>query len=441
MIRLREDGWIMATLLSSERTESDSDRSDIQLTATVPADDPGRTRRDGPELVGGPRLGWIILAVGGALASALAGWILVAGLAVVGWVTAGPGDLATTLRVGTRLWLLSNGAAIRLGGLSWSVVPLGMSLLFAYMFSRSARLAVRYAQRTRPTAGRELRYALNASALMIGCYVVVTVAVAVVLGVEPGRLALGAALIAAGGALWGSCRGLDARIVRRWPGWLQPVPYAVATAMAILLVGGLAALGTGIWIHTDRITDLAGGLGAGVVGGIGLWAAQAAFLPNAVVWSASYALGAGFTLGPHTVVGPAEVKVGLMPAIPMLGALPGGGVGNWLNLLWLVTGVLAGAGAAWQVLRRRPRARVDQTCLVGGLAGVLAAVVFVAVAWVTGGSLGDQRLSGVGPRLLESLVMGGTLLGLSGMTFGLVAGLFQRARRVDTGTEETDPAA
>lgn len=426
----------MASLLSSKPTESGDDRPDIELTATVPRQaELNGSSADQPGPTGWPRHVWLLVAIGGALATALAGWIVVAGLAVVGWIAAGSNAMAQTMHVGTQLWLLSNGAGIRIAGLSWSVVPISVSLLFVYMISRFARLAARSVQRTRPMAGRELVYALIVAAVMTGCYTAVIVAAALAVDVSPGRLAAGAALIAASGSLWGGFRGLAVHLVRRWPAWTRPLPYAVATATAVLLLGGLVVLGAGVVMHADRITHLAGGLDAGIVGGIGLWAAQVAFLPNAVVWSASYALGAGFTLGPHTVVGPAEVKLGLLPSIPVLGALPGDGIGSWPNLLWLSSGVLAGAGAAWQVLRRRPKARVDETCLVGGLAGVLAALVFVGISWFTGGSLGDQRLSGVGPRLLELLVMSGTLMGLSGMLCGLVAGLI---RRPETGDSRTD---
>lgn len=416
----------MALQLSSKG--STDDRSGIGLTAAAPRQ-PDASDRSLPEPHSGSRLGWWLLAIGGALASAFAGWVIVAGVAVVGWIAAGPGHLARTVHVGTKLWLLANGATIRLGGITWSVVPLGLSLLFAYMLSRFARVAARYARRLEPALRREWQYALITSAVMTVSYAAVAVGAALSTGVAPGRCAVGAVLIAATGSLWGTCRALRVRIVDRWPDWLRPVPYAVTTAIAVLLAGGLAVLVTGIWMHASRIGDLAGGLGAGVIGGVALWLAQIAFLPNAAVWSASYAVGAGFTLGPHTVVSPTEVDLGVLPSIPVLGALPGGGVGDWSDLLWLAAGVLAGAAAAWQVLRRRPRARFDETALVGGLAGLLAGVVFVAVGWVTGGSLGDQRLSGVGPRLHELLISGGTLLGLSGMFFGLVAGLLRRRDR------------
>jgi hypothetical protein len=416
----------MASLLSSKPRET-ADRSDISLTTTRPQQGRGIDRRLA-SIPGGPRHGWVLLAAGGALATALAGWIIVAGLAVVGWVAAGPGDIGQTLRIGTRLWLLTNGGSIRLAGLSLTVVPIGVSLLFSYMISRFARSAARYVRRSRDVGEQRLRYAMATAAVMTGCYAVAICAAGSASGAIGGRLVLGAVLIPACGSLWGSCREFKIRVLARWPAWVRPVPYAVAAAAALLLVGGLAVLVTGVWTHADRVGQLAGGLGAGAVGGVALWAAQLAFLPNAVIWSASYALGAGFTLGPHTVVSPAEVNLGLLPPVPVLGALPSGGVGDWSDLLWLAVGLLAGGAAAWQVLRRRLGARFDETALVGGLAGVVAALVFVVVGWVAVGDLGDHRLSDVGPRLKQLLILAVTLLGLSGMFFGLVFGLLRRLR-------------
>jgi hypothetical protein len=90
--------------------------------------------------------------------------------------------------------------------------------------------------------------------------------------------------------------------------------------------------------------------------------------------------------------------------------------------------VLAGAVAAWLVVRSRPRARFDETSLVGGLAGLTGGLLFVGLAWATSGNLGTVRLVGLGPLLLPLLVMAVTTLGLSGMVTGLGLGLWRRRR-------------
>jgi hypothetical protein len=174
------------------------------------------------------------------------------------------------------------------------------------------------------------------------------------------------------------------------------------------------------------VTALNQALNTGVAGGIALLLLQLAYAPNALVWSGSYALGAGFTLGGGSVVAPAATTLGILPGLPLLGALPTNGPGSVAELWWLAAGALAGAAAAWVVVRSRRPARFDLTSLVGGLAGGLAAVVFVGLAWATSGDLGTLRLADLGPRLLPLLVLAGSTMGLSGLIAGLVLALVRR---------------
>ena len=53
---------------------------------------------------------------------------------------------------------------------------------------------------------------------------------------------------------------------------------------------------------------------------IALLLAQLALVPNALVWAASYALGAGFVMGAGSVVAPAGTELGMLPGLPLLGA-------------------------------------------------------------------------------------------------------------------------
>ena len=195
-----------------------------------------------------------------------------------------------------------------------------------------------------------------------------------------------------------------------------------------MLAAGAAVLLTGLVRHLDRVDALFAALGPGVAGGIALLMIQLAFAPNAFVWAGSYALGSGFSLGTGSVVAPAGIDLGILPGIPMLGALPATGPGGVQQLWWLGAGVLAGAIAAWIVVRSRPAARFDETSLVGGLAGVLSGVVFTGLAWAAGGDLGSLRLADLGPRLLPLLVMGVTTMGLAGMITGLLLGIGRRLR-------------
>jgi hypothetical protein len=176
----------------------------------------------------------------------------------------------------------------------------------------------------------------------------------------------------------------------------------------------------------ERITLLASSLDADPVGGLVLILGQLAYLPNFILWAASWVVGAGFTVGDGSVISPTVTHVGLLPAVPVFGAVPTAATGQWGMVSWLLVGVAAGAVAAWTAVAPQRRARFDETALVGGLAGVIAGVALTVVAVFSRGNLGIARMVGVGPRPVELFVMACSLLGISGMAAGLVIGLVSR---------------
>ncbi|MET1006689.1 MAG: DUF6350 family protein [Propionibacteriaceae bacterium] len=416
----------MASLLSPRRTEPD-----IALRATVARNDVATDEGAEPEP---PRVSWLLAAVGGSLAVALSGWILIAGLTVIGWLAADPGTMVGALQVGTELWLLANGAGATLGDTSITLIPWAATLVFAFMLSRFAAFAARQCR------GGPAAAVGSVAAIMILSYAAPVVGAAMFVN-GPGsavRAVVSTVVVVGLAACWGSSRALSYAPTRSWPVWTRPIPRAVLGAQLAMVVTGAAALAASIVLHLDRVLALTNSLEAGLAGGIILTVAQLAFLPNAVIWAASYTLGAGFSLGQATIVSPASTQLGILPSVPLLGALPSTGPGTMNELWWLAAGALAGAVAAWLVMRARPAARFDETSLVGGLSGLLAGLVFVALAWASGGDLGSDRLAGVGPRLLPLLLLSATTMGLAGMLVGLVLGLVRRPGRRRASAAEVD---
>ncbi|MFP5283377.1 MAG: DUF6350 family protein [Actinomycetes bacterium] len=405
----------MASLLSPHRL-----RSSILLRATEARDPDAEPVVDAAPL---PPLRWPIAAVLGGLCAALVGWVLVVGVTVLGWVAADPGTLSSALGTGTALWLLTNGAAVRLGAASVSLVPWGATALLAFVLYRFAVFAGRQA-RADPRA-----HPVAVAGVIAVAYLAPVLSVLLltqpVLSFTRGLLAVPVAL--AGAALWGSVRGQGADL-RSAPTWCRAGGRGVLAALLLLLAGGAAALVWSLIRSLGRVVSLTEALDPGVTGGITLVLLQLAVAPNAVIWAASYALGSGFVLGPGTLVAPASTTLGLLPGVPLLAGLPAAGPGSTLTLGWLVLGAAAGAVAALPPALGRPRRGVATTTLLGGAAGVAAALAFVALAWAAGGALGDARLAEVGPRLLPLLVLAGSTLGLSGMATGLVAALLRRRR-------------
>jgi len=407
----------MASLLSPRRT-----LAELSLQATDAGPKPPDPALDTSD---GPPLGWPVAAIAGGLLSALVGWVLCAGLAVVGWLAADPGTLADALGVGTQFWLLANGVSVSLGGLVVTLVPWGATAVAAYMMAWSAAFAAR---RIRP---QQLAGPFTVTGVLLATYLIPVLGIGAWQG-QPWRDPLHwAAVIGVLGlaAAWGAHRALGRRITDGWPDWARALPRAVLGAQLVLLIFGAALVLTGLIRHLDRVTALHAALDPGVAGGIALLTAQLALLPNVLVWAAAYALGSGFAVGTESVVAPAATELGMLPGVPLLGALPAAGPGSPLLLLWLVGGAVAGGLAATLVLRSRPGLRFDASSLVGGLAALLAALVFVALGWAAGGDLGVTRLTGLGPRLLPLLVMAGTTMGLAGLLTGLVLGLLRLRRR------------
>jgi hypothetical protein len=413
----------MAPLLSPRRADLE-----IELHARVAPHGPAPEATDEPDL---PRVGWLLASVAGALSAAVAGWILVVGLTVIGWLAADPGTLTGAMGVGTQLWLLSNGSGAKLGSTAVTLVPWGATFVCAFLVSRFARFAARYARE------RPLTAVAGITSVMVLAYAAPVVATAQLLD-GPDHALRGlvfVGVIVGLSAAWGSSRALGYSPTQSWPTWCRAIPRAVLGAQLAMVVTGAAALTASLVVHFHRVLALTTGLHAGLAGGVVLEIAQFAFLPNAVIWAASYTLGAGFSFGQGSVVAPASTQFGLLPAVPLLGALPSSGPGNMAELWWLAAGVVAGGVAAWLVMRARPAARFDETSLVGGLSGLLGGVVFVALAWASGGDLGASRLAGLGPRLAPLLMLSASTMGLAGMLVGLVLGLLRRPAAPSAGSD------
>lgn len=418
----------MAPLLSPRPTDprrSDAQArsaSSLRLRATQLSEDEGPRAVEEPST---PTLAWPVVAIVGGMATAAISWVCWVGIAMLGWLSADPGTFGDAVQVGNALWLLTNGVSVQFGTIPVTLVPWAATAFVAFLISRSAALAARLVRPDSDVGPGLISVATVAS------YLVPVLATAVLFGQPwqaPGHWAAVIAVLA-GAAAWGSSRELRQSLLPSWPAWSRAIPAAVLSTQLVMLGAGAAVMITGLWRHLDRVTLLHQALDPGVAGGIALLIGQLAFAPNACVWAASYALGAGFSVGTGSVVAPAGSEIGILPGIPIFGAMPAVGPGSALLLWWLAAGVLAGAVAAWLVVRARPTARFDEASLVGGLSGLLGGAVFTGLGWAASGALGTLRLVDLGPRLLPLLVMAMTTMGLAGLITGLLLGLVGRSSR------------
>jgi hypothetical protein len=363
------------------------------------------------------------MALVGAAATAATSWILCAGVAVLGWLGTAPASLGGALQSGTLLWLLSNGVSVRIGALPVTLVPWGATALIAFMISRFAA-----------ASARQVPANHKASPGLISIVTVAAYQLPVLVGASfwgepwqaPARWASVIAVLVMA-AWWGGIRRVGATRAEG-PGWTRTILRAVLAAQLVMLVAGAAVLVTGLWMHLKQVEALHEALHPGVSGGVALLLLQLAFVPNAMVWSASYALGSGFSLGAGSVVAPAATQLGMVPGIPLLGALPAPGAGDLAELWWLAAGAVAGAIACWVLLAPRTTARFDEAGLAGGACGLLAGAVFAGLAWAASGAVGTLWFADLGPRLFPLLVMAGSTMGLSALITGLVVGWVGRPK-------------
>ena len=145
-----------------------------------------------------------------------------------------------------------------------------------------------------------------------------TVAIGVAIGAVAESLREPSPTDAAGGFFRERVGDLPPRVV---DAVTAAVRIGAGAAFALLAV---AAVFVAVLITLDyaTIAGLSQSLGAGIDGGIALVIGELAFLPNLVVWTASWMLGPGFALGTGTIVAPGGTLLGPVPGIPLLGAIP-----------------------------------------------------------------------------------------------------------------------
>ena len=168
---------------------------------------------------------------------------------------------------------------------------------------------------------------------------------------------------------------------------------------AVLAVAGVVVAVLLVTSYAELIT-LYEGAHAGLLGVIALTLGQLALLPLLVVWAASWLVGPGFAVGTGSSVSPLGTRVGPLPAVPFLGALP---TGEWTFAFVGILVPVVAAFVAATVLRGRVVAALGRhddalrRALVGLGAGVVGGLLLGLLSWSAAGSAGPGRLVDVGP--------------------------------------------
>jgi Family of unknown function (DUF6350) len=216
----------------------------------------------------------------------------------------------------------------------------------------------------------------------------------------------------------------------RWMWWRPDTRAIVATALR----GGAAAAATVVSVaalavvalllaNYAQIITLYENLHTESLGGLALTVAQILFLPDLVIWAASWLIGPGFAIGAGSSVSPLGTTLGPIPSIPVFGALPQGDLTFAFAglVIPILAGFLAGALLSGPLAARiQSTARLTWTVAAGLGTGVVGGTILGLLAWASAGSIGPGRLQHAGPDPLSVGLFAALELGVAAIV-GMVA--------------------
>jgi hypothetical protein len=329
-----------------------------------------------------------VLGAAGAAAAGLTGVVL---LVVLGWASepdSGVGAL-DAVAAGVHGWLLAHHVPVALPGGVLGLVPAGLTLLPFWLLLRAGRALAREQGVTGP---RDLAALAAALAWPYASFATVVALLArsdrISAAVVPAVLGPAVLAFVAGGV--GAAR--QAGRLGELGDLLRPrlrEACAGAAAAAALLLGAGALLAAGaLAIALPGAADISSVVAPGIAGAVGLLVLGLLLVPNAVVWAAAYLTGPGFAVGEGTQVAISGTTLGVVPALPMLAALPAEGTAAGPLLGLLAVPVLAGVVAGLVVVRRDRSASRGELRRRAAWAGVLAGVALGGLAALTSGPAG-----------------------------------------------------
>ncbi|CUR59062.1 conserved membrane hypothetical protein [metagenome] len=395
----------------------------------------------------------LVAAFSGALA-ALAPLLVLMAVGVVGWFVSDAGahgQPSDGLRVGALAWLMAHGSGVQINGVEVTAVPLGLTLMCAWV---TGRLGLRVGESVSghgpdadAIADGERDWTVPvAASVFAAAYVVAAVLTSVLAATSTtapstGRVVTWSLLLCLFVATPAIAVGSGRAAI-----WSASVPVALraslATAARIVLVfAGISALTLAVSLALDF------GTAANVLGRLHSDAGDAGLftlvslvvLPNAAIFTGSYLLGPGFALGTGTLVSPSVVALGPVPALPLLAALPDNGPGPAWAMALMALPFAVSALAAARTHRRYPTQRWEEGAVRGVAGGVIAGLAFAVLALVAGGSIGPGRMQDVSPFVSDVLLHAITAFGLGGLVGGLA--MTWRERRSAAATDTVDAPA
>ncbi|WP_187366840.1 cell division protein PerM [Nocardioides dongxiaopingii] len=382
-----------------------------------------------------------LVATAGGLAAATSTLLVCLAMGVAGWFLTDGGSHGAPrdgLRTGALAWLMGHGSGVRIEGTPVTAVPLGLTLLCAWALWRIGQRVGASVSGHGPDADGVLDgrrdLVVPAAGLLLTVGYVATAVVTLTLASTPAtapslpRVVLWAVLLCLLVGVPAIAVGSGRAAI--WAGYLPTTVRASAHVVRRVVVAwtlvSLLAFVVALVVDLSTAANVMGQLGGGGGAVVLVVALGLALLPNAVIFSGSYLLGPGFSVGTGTLVTPGLVVLGPLPAFPVLAALPDDGpTPGWTGWLMLLPPLVACAAAAWSQ-RAWPTAYYVEGAVRGVAGGVVAGVLFALAASVAGGAVGPGRMADVAPFTFDVLLHALTSFGLGGLVGGAAMTWWQR---------------
>lgn len=340
-----------------------------------------------------------------------AGWAAIVGLTFSFLVILLSGAVDPGVELASLVWLAAHHAPIATESGTVSLLPLGLLVLCVLPLRRAGRFIVaQLAPRPGSTRQRRhrLRFVAGVALLTYAATAAVIAAADRVLpdvGIVPA--VLWTALVAAAAGSWGATRQARGGLPR------PPFVVAVASCVAVPLVLAVLLTVVSLALGAPAIVAAQDQLGVSGTEQVGLTLLQVAYLPNLVIWAASFVIGTGISFGTDHRLSPFTSGEAVVPDLPVLAAFPAD-VPNSTALLPIAV-ALGGVWGAVVFARLLPEPRLRRRITRAVALALGSGAVWWVLVLLSGGSLGDGRLESVGPAsgtvIVATLLTGaGTLL-------------------------------
>ena len=332
--------------------------------------------------------------------AAVVGAVAVAAPVFAAWLASSAWEqgVAGPLRLSVLGWVVIHDVPVRVDGASYSLMPWGLAIVPFALLWMGGRWAGRVSQITDARATLALvgwTAALYAGVIGIAAWVVS----APDLRLSAPRAFCTAFVLAFAAIALGVYRGTLAGEYLRHevPAAVRVVVGAATCAVVALLALGSVLAAASLIANFSSALSVGESLQAGPVGGLALLVLGLGYAPVVATWAVAYAVGAGVSLGPEVLAAPfnAISSTTMLPPFPLLAAIPSRSL-EW-PMLPMAIGPVAGLLLGWYVARSEGRP-VAYRLAMSVAACAVAGVAMAMMSALARGSLGQERMSDLGPN-------------------------------------------